>query len=59
MKPLSKNEVAAIMKKEVPMLLHKRIEELEGALEKAIYAGELPPRMAKELKAILNKGVEL
>jgi len=59
MKPLSKDEVAAIMKKEVPMLLHKRIAELESALETAIYIGELHPHTRRELAGILKKGVSL
>lgn len=36
MKPLTAKEVADIMKKEVPELLHERIAELEGALRDII-----------------------
>jgi len=59
MKPLSKDEVAEIMKKEVPMLLHKRILELESALETAIYIGKMNPHTRRELAGILKKGVSL
>jgi len=59
MKPLSKDEVAEIMKKEVPVLLHKRIAELEQALAKAIYEGEMSPYVREELITILMKGFSL
>lgn len=59
MKPLSKDEVADTMKKEVPMLLHKRIAELESALDKAIFLGKFLPDTEKHLEGILKKGVSL
>ncbi len=40
MKPLNRMEVTEIMKKEVPMLLHKRIAELEDHLESVIVVFE-------------------
>lgn len=59
MKPLYQSEVAAIMKKEVPMLLHKRIAELESAIEKALFHGDLPCDTYQDLTETLNKGIEL
>lgn len=37
---LNEREVADIMKKDVPRLLHKRIAELEGSLGNLIHACE-------------------
>lgn len=59
MKPLNRMEVTEIMKKEVPMLLHKRIAELESSIERALFHGDLPCDTYQDLTNTLNKGIEL
>jgi len=66
MKPLSKDEVADIMKKTVPRLLHKRIAELEGQLESVVvtcelyidtYEGSSVERVIREAREVLEKEI--
>lgn len=59
MKPLSKDEVADVMKKEVPMLLHKRILELERSICAAFNHGNMEETTRKFLSDALKKGIEI
>lgn len=59
MKPLNRMEVIDVMKKEVPMLLNKRILELEYAISVALSDGDFTPERKKWLAGIFKKGVSL
>lgn len=56
---LNEDEVAKIMKVEVPMLLHARIDELESVISFALNVGEFSEDAREYMVEILNKGVSL
>ena len=56
---LNEDEVAKIMKVEVPRLLHARIDELESVISFALSAGEFSEETRQYMVEILNKGVSL